>query len=70
MKKFNKFFLILAMSFLLFSQVFAQAPQGIPYQGVARTGNGQLICNKKITLIFKSKFIFNNQKTNNQCRFI
>ncbi len=38
---------------LITSNIFAQAPQGISYQAVARDNNGNLIANQTITLGFR-----------------
>ena len=40
------------MSLMLCAQLIAQAPQGIPYQGVARNSEGLVIPNKTISLRF------------------
>ena len=45
---------LLALVFLLVANfVMAQAPKGIPYQGVARDNAGNLIKNQPIALRFK-----------------
>ena len=50
MKKLQTFLVLLATSFLLGSQVMAQVPQGIPYQGAARDARGNVLANQVISL--------------------
>ena len=46
----KKIFLTLILSVIMFSAIFAQAPQGINYQAVARNSAGGLLSNSSISL--------------------
>ena len=46
----QKLLAALTVIMLTVSALFAQVPQGIPYQGVARTNTGTIIANQNITL--------------------